>query len=80
MAETRGRHERSEPHPLVAQLREIRKARKMSQGAVAIRASVDRLTIWRWENGVHTPALAELAAYARVFDLGIGLVGERQRG
>lgn len=51
-------------HPLAAQLKAARKAKGLSQAALAEITGYDRFVLARWENGQTSPTLARLIDWA----------------
>lgn len=69
----------AELDPIVAQLRDRRHTLGLSQRAAAKLAGLSRLTVWRWERGVHTPSYPELLAYATALGVRLEVVVEEKR-
>ncbi|GAA2685561.1 helix-turn-helix transcriptional regulator [Nonomuraea recticatena] len=70
-APRRPRAERRRPprvHPLLAQLEQIRHARRVSQIAVAEATGVHKNTVGRWATGERTPSVENLVDLARALD------------
>lgn len=63
-------------HPLIRELAARRVALGLSQGAVADRIGVSRLSVTRWESGHQDTSIARLAAYAQAVGLRLTLVSE----
>jgi transcriptional regulator with XRE-family HTH domain len=60
-------------HPIVAELREIRRSRGLSQEAVARKAGTTKAMISLWETGQSTPGLASADAYAQALGYTLAL-------
>lgn len=46
-----------------------RKLKKLSQGALASALSVDKITVWRWENGKSWPEFDKLISIAKALQV-----------
>lgn len=62
-----------DPHPLLAELRRIRIARRVTQQALADRLGLHRNTIDLWERGERRPAPSELCRWAAALDHDVAL-------
>lgn len=49
-------------------IRELRKAKKLSQQELAARLNIDRSTIAKWETGTNSPRTDKLRQLAEVLD------------
>jgi len=49
-------------------IRELRKAKKLSQQELAVKLGVDRSTIAKWETGTNSPRTDKLRQLAKVLD------------
>lgn len=61
-------------HPLVAALRDRRRALGLSQDAVAARSGLTQACVSRYESGQRTPGLHSVQAYAAAVGLRLELV------
>lgn len=64
-------------HPLLAQLRESRKALGFTQEAIAAAIGTTKQTVVAWERGTNDPHLHFLAAYAEAVDLDLMLASRK---
>jgi len=65
-------------HPLIAELTEERHRQGLSLAEAAAAAGLTRMTIWRWENGVHVPGLLEASMYAAALGYTLTLAPTRE--
>lgn len=70
----------TQPHPIALQLAQARRAAGLTQRAVAARAHVSSKSIYHWENGITSPAIVDLAAWAAALGLRVVLAKEAPRG
>ena len=61
------------PHPLMAQLRELRLDANRSQATIASRIGVSRYTVTQWETGRRSPRIPDVVAYASALGYTISL-------
>lgn len=59
------------PHPVMTQLRKIRRAQKLSQGAVAKRIGVETPAICHWETGSKLPLMFNFMCWAEALGVEI---------
>lgn len=61
-------------HPLIAELRHIRIARRVTQQALADRLGLHRMTVYFWERGERRPTPSELCRWAAALDHDLALL------
>ena len=67
-------------HPIVSQLREIRRHRRgVSQRSLAAVIGADRTAVGNWETGRFDPRLASVTAWANALGYDLALVRRRRR-
>lgn len=62
------------PHPIVAEARRLRRARRVTAKDIADRAGVSVNTISNWETGTNTASVAGLDAYLRAFGMRLAIL------
>ena len=69
---------RRAPHPIVAELREIRRDRGLTQEAVARRMGRGRKALSQWERGIYTPSVETTDEWATALGVTLALLQTRK--